>query len=130
METKEFTKINMTELGSSSYYPNALDDYVTQITSKIKFKKSLRVLVDCKADPVGTLIPVLFEKYGIRSTLFNDFFSGYKLSKSREEFFDHLRRGDYNFGLIFNVDNIEIVTKTERVHVGKDIEDVLHFLRG
>jgi phosphomannomutase len=125
----EMASVN--EIGASSYYPNALDDYINKVVSEIKFSKPLKTLVDCQCDPFAILAPPLLAKYGIKVFLFNDFLSGYEPPKPESEYINILRNGDYQLGIKFNRDfskGIELL-QGDKKYIAKDIIDALRIVR-
>lgn len=127
----EFTKSSLTELGSSSYYPNALEDYISKITEEINFKKPMKILIDCQGDPISSVVSPLFEKYEIKTVLFNDFLSGYDFPKGREEFLKQLMAGKFELGVRFERDDtkgIEIINGDRTSHVDT-MEQLLSYIR-
>lgn len=126
-----FAKTSLTEFGSSSYYPNALEDYVAKVTQTINFRNPMKILVDCQGDPICSVVPQLFEKYDIKTVLFNDFMSGYDHPKGRDEFLKQLAAGRFELGVRLERDDtkgIEIINGEKTAHV-KSMEELLSYLR-
>jgi phosphomannomutase len=99
LESKDFLRAPLSDLGAISLYPNAIDDYVSGIHKRVDFLKSHRVLVDCQNAPVAVLMGPLMESYGMRVDLFNDRVTHYQEPRGEEEFLERFRRGRYNLGI-------------------------------
>ena len=100
-------KLAIMDLGTLLYYPNGIEDYIDALSSEISFRKPVSVLADCQTDPIAAVIPGLFERYGMKTTLFNGLVSGYTTPKPKEEFLAALKHDRYHLGLRF-LDVVEI----------------------
>jgi phosphomannomutase len=122
-------KLGIMDLGTILYYPNGIEDYIDSIYSEISFRKPVSVLVDCQTTPIAALIPGLFERYGIKATLFNGLVSGYGTPKPKEEFLATLKRERFHLGLRF-LDAVEIYDgHGNKVDERHGIKEVLLYLR-
>ncbi len=111
LESKEFVRAPLSDLGAISLYPNAIDDYVNGIHKRVDFLRSLSVLVDCQNRPITVLMSPLLESYGMRVDLFNDRVTHYQEPRGEEEFLDRFRRGRYDLAIRWIEDRFELYDK-------------------
>jgi len=122
-------KLGIMDLGTILYYPNGIEDYIDSLYSEISFRKPIAVLVDCQTTPIAAVIPGLFERYGMKTTLFNGLVSGYGIPKPREEFLAALKREKYQIGLRF-METVEIYSGDgTRVDERAGIRELLLYLK-
>ena len=122
-------KLGIMDLGTILYYPNGIEDYIDSLYAEMSFRKPITVLADCQTTPIAAVIPGLFERYGMKTTLFNGLVSGYGTPKPKEEFLTALRRDKYNLGLRF-LDVVEIYDGSgNKVDERHGIKEVLLYLR-
>jgi len=122
-------KLGIMDLGTILYYPNGIEDYIDSLYAEFSFRKPMTVLVDCQTTPIAAVLPGLFERYGIKTTLFNGLVSGYGTPKPKEEFLEALKRDKYTLGLRF-LDVVEIYTGDgTKVDERHGIKEVLLYLK-
>jgi hypothetical protein len=89
----------------------------------------MTVLADCQTTPIAAVIPGLFERYGIKTTLFNGLVSGYGTPKPKDEFLSAIKRDKYHLGLRF-MDVVEIYDGSgNKVDERHGIKEVLLYLK-
>jgi len=122
-------KLGIMDLGTILYYPNGIEDYIDSLYSEISFRKPMTVLADCQTTPIAAVIPGLFERYGIKTTLFNGLVSGYGTPKPKDEFLSALKRDKHQLGLRF-MDVVEIYDGSgNKVDERHGIKEVLLYLK-
>lgn len=122
-------KLGIMDLGTILYYPNGIEDYIDSLYSEISFRKPMTVLADCQTTPIAAVIPGLFERYGIKTTLFNGLVSGYGTPKPKEEFLSALKLDKHQLGLRF-MDVVEIYDGSgKKVDERHGIKEVLLYLK-
>jgi len=126
---KKYLKVSIPNLGTILYYPNGIEDYIDSLSSELSFRKNISVLADCQSTPIAAVIPGLFERFGIKTTLFNGLVSGYGTPKPKEEFIQSLKRERYNLGIRF-LEHVEIYGSDGTViDEGRSISDALLFIK-
>lgn len=121
----KFTRVGIEEVGVTTYYPNAMEDFVKAIHERISFWKEMKLLVDCQGDPISFIIKPLLKRYGIEPVLLNEFISGYGKPPSEELFLETFYKGNYSYGLRIDRDDtkgMELYTKTHRFHASNWLE--------
>lgn len=124
-EGEKFVRVGVEEIGTTTYYPNAMDDFVKTIHTKINFWKEMKVLVDCQGDPIALIVEPLLKKYGIEPVLLNTFISGYGKKPSEEVFLTTFAQQNFKYGLRIERDDTKgmwIYTRTERFHANDWVE--------
>ncbi|MEM3445293.1 MAG: hypothetical protein QXJ27_06375 [Thermoplasmata archaeon] len=128
MEIKKggkFTKVGIEELGVTTYYPNAIEDFVKAMHERIQFWKQMKLLVDCQGDPVAFIVRPLLNNYGIEPVILNEFISGYSRPPSEELFLETFHKENFSYGLRIDRDDtkgMEVYTKTQRFHANNWLE--------
>ena len=127
--TDKYGHLGIQELGTILYYPNGIEDYIDHLYSQVQFRKPLNIMADCQTTPVAAVVPGLFERYGIKVTLFNGLVSGYANPKPKEEFLEAMSRERYNLGLRF-MDVVEIYDGDgNKVDERHGLGELLQYLR-
>jgi phosphomannomutase len=128
-EHRKYPKVSIMDLGTVLYYPNGIEDYIDQLSLEVTFRKPLTILADCQTTPIAAIVPGLFERFGIKTTLFNGLTSGYGAPRSKEEFLSNLKHDKYSLGLRF-VDVVEIYKPNGSVLDERpNLKDTLLFLK-
>ncbi|MGB9636779.1 MAG: hypothetical protein ACPL1Y_05975 [Thermoplasmata archaeon] len=120
-----FTTVGISELGTTTYYPNAMEDFVKAIHEKIDFRKDIKILVDCQGDPVSLIVEPIFEKYGIKPVIMQGFLSGYSNPSSEDFFISEMYAKKFDFGLRIERDDTKgmtIFSKGKRYHTNDWLE--------
>ncbi|MEM4308018.1 MAG: hypothetical protein QXU48_03010 [Thermoplasmata archaeon] len=120
-----FTRVGIEELGTTTYYPNAMEDFVNSLHKKIDFWKEMKLLVDCQGDPVTFIIEPLLKKYGIEPVVLNAFISGYGKTPSEDVFLETLHKENFSYGLRIDRDDTKgmyVYTRREKLHVNNWLE--------
>jgi len=124
-EGKKFLRVGLEDLGTTTYYPNAIEDFVKCVHEKIRFRRELRILVDCLGDPIALAVERLLRPYGIDAVLLNAFISGYAKTPSEDFFLKNFIDGNFSYGLRIEREDSRgmwVYTKTQRLHANDWIE--------
>jgi phosphomannomutase len=128
LDSRDFVRAPLSDLGAISLYPNAIDDYVSGVHKRVDFLKSQRVLVDCQNRPIAVLMGPLLESYGMRVDLFNDRVTHYQEPRGEEEFLERFRQGRYDVAIRCLDERFDLlVTEGER-YTYPDLEPLLRAL--
>jgi phosphomannomutase len=122
---RKFITMGIEELGTTTYYPNAMDDYLRYLHASISFKKDLQMLVDCQGDPIAIIIEPLLSQYGIQPTLMNAFLSGYSHTASEDAFLNVMYTEGYKYGLRIERDDtlgMYVYTPAKKLHANNWLE--------
>ncbi len=111
LESKEFVRAPLSDLGAISLYPNAIDDYVNALHKRVDFLKSLDVLVDGRNQPIAVLMPPLLESYGMRVDTFNDRVTHYQEPMGEEKFMTRFQGGRYDLAIRCREDRFDLYRK-------------------
>jgi len=115
LHNKSFIEAHPKDIGATVYYPNALEDYLTELFKKFRFKLGLKVLVDAMNTPAVLLFPRLNEHLGFEVELINDAMTSYLPPKPKEVFLHKLQKGDYDLGMRFRPDGVVELHEEKRV---------------
>ncbi|AEH23919.1 phosphohexomutase domain-containing protein [Pyrococcus yayanosii] len=129
LKTKSFVEAPPNDIGATVYYPNALEDILSELFKHYDFTIGGRALVDCMNTPAVLLFPRLGEHFGFEAELINDMMTSYVPPKPKEVFLQKLAKGDYDFGLRFRPDGtVEIHRKGEEKEF-KSLWGLLEYLK-
>ncbi|MCX8173783.1 MAG: hypothetical protein N3F63_04145 [Thermoplasmata archaeon] len=121
----KFTRVGIEELGVTTYYPNAMEDFLKSMHERISFRKEMKLLVDCQGDPVAFIVEPLLKKYGIEPTLMNEFISGYGKNPPEEVFLETFHKENFSYGLRIDRDDtrgMHIYTRSQKLHTNNWLE--------
>ncbi len=96
LDSREFVRAPLSDLGAISLYPNAIDDYTSALHKRVDYLRSLEVLVDGRNRPISVLMVPLLESYGMKVETFNDRVTHYQQPKGEEEFRARFLEGRYD----------------------------------
>lgn len=99
VESREFVRAPLSDLGAIALYPNAIDDFVSGIHKRVDFLRHMSVLVDCQNGPITVVMPPLLESFGMKVDLFNDRVTQYQEPLDEEAFRERFRSGRYDMAI-------------------------------
>ncbi len=96
MDSRQFNRAPLSDLGAIALYPNAIDDFVSHMHKRVDFLRDLSILVDCQNGPMTVLMAPLLESYGMKVDLFNDRATQYQEPLDEGAFQERFRSGRYD----------------------------------
>lgn len=128
LQSQEFVRAPLSDLGAISLYPNAIEDFISGVHKRVDFLKSQRVLVDCQNRPITVLMGPLLESYGMRVDLFNDRVTHYQEPRGEEEFMNRFRGSRYDVAVRCFEERFDLLEPDGGRYSYPDLESLLRAL--